>query len=44
MMWDSDERLMMNELKDEVERWKLRKTSLGFLIEFFSLKKEWIIW
>jgi len=35
MMWDWDERFMMNELKDEVERWELRKTSLSFWIEFF---------
>jgi len=32
---------MMNELKDEVEKWELRKTSLGFWIEFFlDLKKR----
>jgi len=40
MMWDSDERFIMNKLKDEVERWELRKSSLGFCIEFFSLKKS----
>jgi len=42
MMEDGDERLMMNELKDGGERWELRKTNLGFWIEFvFSLKKSW---
>jgi hypothetical protein len=25
----------LSELKDEVERWELSKTSLGFWIEFF---------
>jgi len=39
-MWNCDERFIMNELKDEVDRWELRKISLGFLIEFFSLKKS----
>ncbi len=34
IMWDCDERFMMNELKDEVERWELRQTSLSFWIEF----------
>jgi len=30
---------MMNELKDEVERWELRKTCLGFWIEFLAFKR-----
>lgn len=40
MMWDFDERFMMNELKDEVERWELRKTSLGIWIELFLALKR----
>jgi len=36
---------MMNKLKDEVEKLELRKTNLGFWIEFLlDLKREWIIW
>jgi len=35
LWWDCDERFMINELKDEVERWELRKTCLGFWIGFF---------
>jgi len=34
-----DERMMTNELKDEVESWELRKTSLGFWIEFLVLER-----
>lgn len=29
-----DEWMMMDELKDEIKRWQLRETSLGFWIEF----------
>ena len=35
-----DERFMMNELKDEVEIWELRKTCLGFWIEFYLALKR----